>query len=301
MLTVTDLVESLNYGNYTVSLHLDDLTPQMRDVAKKELRETSDNRENGIRELRKLLRKETDLHCPLENDDWLVMFLRPTKFYPESALKLIKNYYNYKLKYSDLFKDLLPSNETNVFRQNVITVLPYRDQFGRRIVIIHYGKKWNYKKCSLTEIMKAVFLLVEISIQEPLTQVAGNIFIFDMDGMTLQHTWQFTPLYAKQMLDWLQDCVPTRVKNLHIVNQPYVFKVVFALFKPILREKLKSRVEFHGNDMNSLHRFISPECLPPVYGGSNEETIPSMDAYLQLLLANEKLFKAVNSYGYKKK
>lgn len=34
---------------------------------------------------------ETDLYVPLENDDWLIRFLRPTKFYPESARDLVSS------------------------------------------------------------------------------------------------------------------------------------------------------------------------------------------------------------------
>lgn len=77
---------------------------------------------------------------------------------------------------------------------------------------------------------------------EPSTQIAGAIVIFDMDGLSLQQTWQFNPPFAKRIVDWLQDAMPLRIKNIHIVNQPYIFNMVFALFKPFLREKLKNRV-----------------------------------------------------------
>jgi hypothetical protein len=33
--------------------------------------------------------EETDLKCPLDKDAWLVRFLRPCKFYPESAFQLV--------------------------------------------------------------------------------------------------------------------------------------------------------------------------------------------------------------------
>lgn len=32
---------------------------------------------------------EKDLHIPIDNDDWIVRFLRPCKFYPESARDLV--------------------------------------------------------------------------------------------------------------------------------------------------------------------------------------------------------------------
>lgn len=54
----------------------------------------------------------------------------------------IKNYYDFKVKHAGIYKDLLPSNERNVFLQNVLTVQPNRDQFGRRMLIIELGSKY---------------------------------------------------------------------------------------------------------------------------------------------------------------
>lgn len=187
---------------------------------------------------------ETDLKCPLDNDAWLIRFLRPCKYYPDSALKLVKNYYNFKVKHAAIYESLKPTNEKNIFEQNILTVLPNRDQHGRRILIVQLGKKWKHNKCSLDEIYKGCVLYLEAAMLEPTTQVAGAVVIFDMDGLSLQQTWQFTPPFAKRLVDLLQDAMPLRIKNLHIINQPYIFNMVFALFKPFLREKLKSRVSF---------------------------------------------------------
>jgi len=179
------------------------------------------------------LTAEKDLKSPWDNDAWLIRFLRPCKYYPESSLSLIKNYYNFKVKHSSVYDNLKPSRERNIFEQNILTVLPNRDQYGRRVLIIELGKKWKHNKCSLDEVAAML---------EPSTQIAGAIVIFDMDGLTLQQTWQFTPPFAKRIVDLLQEAMPVRIKNIHIVNQPYVFNMVFALFKPFLKEKLKSRV-----------------------------------------------------------
>jgi len=188
------------------------------------------------------LTAEKDLKCPLDNDAWLIRFLRPCKYYPESSLNLIKNYYNFKVKHSSVYANLKPSKERNIFEQNILTVLPNRDQCGRRVLIIELGKKWKHNKCSLDEVYKGCVLYLEAAMLEPSTQIAGAIVIFDMDGLTLQQTWQFTPPFAKRIVDLLQEAMPVRIKNIHIVNQPYVFNMVFALFKPFLKEKLKNRV-----------------------------------------------------------
>lgn len=142
---------------------------------------------------------------------------------------------------------------------------------------------------------------------EPTTQVAGAVVIFDMDGLSLQQTWQFTPPFAKRIVDWLQvnnrnyfqitqylnfslfqDSVPLRIKNIHIVNQPYIFNMVFALFKPFLRDKLRKRIIFHGTDRKSLHQYISPKCLPECYGGTLETPRVNGEDWLKLLLKCDK-------------
>lgn len=66
------------------------LTEEMQKLAEKELRETPEIREAAIIELRRLLHQNTDLHFR-DDDDFLLIFLRPCHFYPESAIKMVSN------------------------------------------------------------------------------------------------------------------------------------------------------------------------------------------------------------------
>lgn len=300
MLTVIEKLPSIDFNGFTLEVELGPPSPEIQEVAKRELRETPELQKESVERLRELLKAETDLKCPLDNDAWLVRFLRPCKYYPESALKLIKNYYSFKVKHANVYDGLKPSSEKNIFEQNILTVLPTRDQHGRRILIIELGKKWKHNKCSLDEVYKGCVLYLEAAMLEPTSQIAGTVVIFDMDGLTLQQTWQFTPPFAKRIVDWLQDAMPLRVKNIHIINQPYIFNMVFALFKPFLREKLKSRIIFHGTDRKSLHKYLSPKCLPQSYGGNLQVPVVSGPQWLELLLICDKEYEAINSYGYKK-
>lgn len=77
------------------------LTEEMEQLAHKELRETKEIREAAIIELRRLLHENTELHFR-DDDDFLLIFLRPCHFYPESALKMVSTlfYYLQKLKKS---------------------------------------------------------------------------------------------------------------------------------------------------------------------------------------------------------
>lgn len=161
-------------------------------------------------------------------------------------------------------------------------------------------ERWKHKEVTLDEVFKGCVVFLEAATLEPETQVHGAVVIFDMDGLSLQQTWQFTPQFAKRIVDWLQDSVPMRIKGIHIVNQPKIFQIVFALFKPFLREKLRNRIFFHGSDYNSLHKYISPQYLPPNYGGSSQIPRVNGDQWYDLLRQCDREYKAINSYGFKK-
>lgn len=64
------------------------LDETMQELARTELRETPEVREAAIIELRRLLHQNTDLHYR-DDDDFLLIFLRPCHFYPESAIKMV--------------------------------------------------------------------------------------------------------------------------------------------------------------------------------------------------------------------
>lgn len=134
---------------------------------------------------------------------------------------------------------------------------------------------------------------------EPETQVCGAVVIFDMDGLSLNQVWQFTPAFARRIVDFLQESMPLRLKGLHVINQPKIFNMVFAMFKPFLKEKLRNRIYFHGSDQSSFHKHISPECLPTHYGGTLSIPRVRGDQWYELLMQCDKEYEAINSFGYK--
>lgn len=64
------------------------LTAEAKKIAEIELNETPERVAEATVELRRLLHENTDLYFR-DDDDFLKIFLRPTHYYPESALKLV--------------------------------------------------------------------------------------------------------------------------------------------------------------------------------------------------------------------
>jgi hypothetical protein len=61
-------------------------------------------------------------------------------------------------------------------------------------------------------------------------------------GLSLSQIVHFTPMFAAMLLEWLQECVPLRVKGIYFVNNSYAFNILFKVFKPFIQAKLRKRV-----------------------------------------------------------
>ncbi|XP_026487299.1 alpha-tocopherol transfer protein-like [Vanessa tameamea] len=266
--------------------------------ARSELRETPENIENGLKDLRNLLKNESNLFIPIDDDEFLLKFLRPSKFYAESAFKRIQAYYKFRLSHKDYCQDLYPSSIRVAFDHSIISILSPRDQEGRRIMFVESGERWNPRDVPLREVFRGVQLGLEAAMVEPRTQVCGVVVVLDMKGLSFTQIMQFTPSFAKMVVDWIQDCIPIRLKGVHIVNQPYIFNMLFAIFKPFLRQKLRSRIHFHGYDKKSLLKHIHEDALMKRVGGSLPDDEISGEVLWKMLYHYEDNLKRSDSYGY---
>lgn len=101
-----------------------------------------------------------------------MIFLRPCKFYPESALELMRRVADFKVKQAALLDNLMPSDEKEAFTEhNIINVLKNRDHKNRRVLIVQAGKAWNPSKVNCDQVFRMFYLIHELAIQEPETQV----------------------------------------------------------------------------------------------------------------------------------
>lgn len=70
-------------------LDLGPLSEDVKLIAKYELRETPEIVELALKELKALLDADHSIYYRTDDDDFLLIFLRPTKFYAQSAYELV--------------------------------------------------------------------------------------------------------------------------------------------------------------------------------------------------------------------
>ncbi|XP_034941466.1 clavesin-1 [Chelonus insularis] len=270
-------------------------------IAERELRETPENIRNGIAELKKLLEESETLYYRTD-DDFLLIFLRPCKFYPASAFALMQRIADFKVKNAALLDNLVPDDEkTAILESNVVNVLKNRDHKRRRVLVVNAGKSWDPSKVSSDQIFRLFYLVHEAAILEPETQVRGVVVIMDFDGLSMKQVLGLSPSFSMRLLTFIQEAMPLRLKEVHIVKQPFLFDLVWKMFKPFTREKLRKRMFFHGSKMTSLHAHLAPSHLPKNYGGELPEIDYTSADWYPTLQKCVPSIKEWNSYGYRKK
>uniref|UniRef100_A0A1Q3FZQ0 Putative phosphatidylinositol transfer protein sec14 n=1 Tax=Culex tarsalis TaxID=7177 RepID=A0A1Q3FZQ0_CULTA len=244
---------------------------ELLEFARKELRETPEIRAAAILELRALLKDATDLHYK-DDDEFLLIFLRPCHFYPESALKMMRRIAEFKKTNHNLLHNLMPEDEKKAFTEhNVVNVLANRDQKGRRVLLVNCGQLWDPKAVSSEQLFRLFYIIHLLAQLEPETQINGAVVIMDFDGLGMKQVKALSPSFSKLLLTFIQEALPLRLKEVHIIKQPFIFKMVWALFTPFIKEKLNKRMFFHGANMKQFHQYISPDVLPKNYGGNLPE------------------------------
>ncbi|XP_020286488.1 clavesin-1 [Pseudomyrmex gracilis] len=274
--------------------------PEAKAVAEKELRETEENVKKGLETLKQLLAEDNTLYFSTD-DEYLLHLLRPCKFYPQSALELMRRIADFREKHAVLLHDLKPSDEREaIVDNNIVNLLKNRDHKNRRILLVNCGKLWDPSKVTCDQLFRVFYLIHLMALDEPEAQIFGAAVIMDFDGLSMKQVMGLTPAFSMRLLSFIQDAMPLRLKEVHIVKQPFLFNMVWQMFKPFVKEKLKKRMFFHGTKMSSLHNFIPPSHLPKNYGGELPEIDYTSANWYPTMLAMEEKIKERNAYGRRK-
>ncbi|KFM57733.1 Alpha-tocopherol transfer protein-like protein, partial [Stegodyphus mimosarum] len=93
--------------------------------------------------------------------------------------------------------------------------------------------------------------------------------IFDFTGFSLEQIFKFaSPKFVTFMFNSIQDCLPYRIRSMHVVNEPTLFSIFYNIVKFAIPSKLKDRIFMHGKNLEELQKHFPPEILPEELGGT---------------------------------
>jgi len=241
------------------------LHPDYRLVAEMHWNESDAETPRLIEELKEAARRE-GLSVP-DYYHLYVKYLRGGGMDVATALQIIKSLIREYRVTPNLFKDLLPlSKGEKVFRQNFGSVLPFRDQRGRRHFLIIAGN-WDPSEVSFDEAWSALYKTIELISLEPKTQVAGCSVIIDASGFSMRHFLAIKLEHQRAVVNFVQKSFPIWFREFHIIKAFRLAKAAYNLLKPFLQERVKESINFHDS-FEELHEYVSPDSLPEEFGGT---------------------------------
>lgn len=116
------------------------------------------------------------------------------------------------------------------------------DNISYKIFFLLISELWDTSKVSTDSIFRMFYLIHEAAILEPESQIRGTVVIMDFEGLGLKQVKSFSPSFSFRLLSFIQEAMPLRLKEVHMVKQPFIFNMVWTVFKPFIKEKLGKRV-----------------------------------------------------------
>lgn len=233
----------------------------------------------SIQGLRGLIFQSRDLEFKnnmKQDDATLLKFLYARKFIVAEALELLLNYYWYRKKNHEIFKDFtVDAGDIRLALENGLPgVLSSKDRKGRCVLVIN-ANNWDCSY-SLISVYRALLFSLEYLINDIANQANGFVVIVDWTEFSFRQSMNLKPGTLKLMIEGLQDCFPARFKGIHFIGQPWYVEAALTVIKPFLKDKTKERIYVHGNNLSTLHDYVAKDILPAEMGGEQPSHNPEI-------------------------
>ena len=245
------------------------LTAEDVKIAVNELNEPSKHGER-IQEIYKIRNLYKTQGCGIklidDSDEFLLRFLRARRFYQNEALKLLNNYHLYMNNWPELKEKIEnPHLVKHVFEAGCFIALESRAIDGSVVCIGRPGKLDNFV---FSDYVAAVILSINVLLKEETNQIHGITFLIDRKYLTLSFMQLMRPYFVKKFIDLYQKVLPIRIRSINLLNESAFFHVLYAMSNLFISDSSRQMLVFHGINLNSLHKYVKGDDLPPCYGGT---------------------------------
>ncbi|EDV98913.1 retinol-binding protein pinta [Drosophila grimshawi] len=281
------------------SLQIRPLRPELQAIAIQELNELPDRLADDIEALRDWVLKQPHL-CACTDDQFLLAFLRGTKFSLERAKQKFDRFYTLQATIPEIFNERRLADDPltlDIIRSGVLLRLPQDEHdIGPCVTIIRAGS-YDTSKYKFQDIIRVGSMFGEIMMfEDENATVSGYVEIMDMKGVTGAHLFALRPDLLRKFSTYADEAMPTRQKGIHFINVPSAFETGFNTLRSFFPAKIKSRISV-SSDPDAIFNIVPCEYLPLEYGGTNG-IIEDISRSMEMLLSSyAQYFVASQDFG----
>ncbi|XP_017755441.1 PREDICTED: clavesin-2-like [Eufriesea mexicana] len=248
-----------------------------RSIYEEETRFDKRDKKLAIKTVRAILREMPDVDLKHCTDEYITRFLLARKYRTEQAAALIAAYQAQVAHRQDIFGNLTARDPAlqRALRAGIPGVLPARDRKGRCVLVI-LASQWDPIAVPALSVQRAIFLVLEILIQDPRNQQSGFVAVVDWSGFSLRQGGALGAAALRNLIAALRGRFPARFKAIHFLSAPLYVQATLALVKPFLDEKTRNKIYLHGNNLSTLHEHLPTDILPAELGGTGPAFNPGL-------------------------
>ncbi|XP_068901978.1 alpha-tocopherol transfer protein-like isoform X2 [Tenebrio molitor] len=195
-------------------------------------------------------------------------FLRGCNFSLETCKRKLDMYFTMKTAVPEFFRnrDVARPELRQILKQAHLVCMPGLTPDGKRVSIA--GASPDFHLTNVADLFKLLTMMADVRLHAEKFGVAGDVYILDAAATSLTRQFlKMSPVLLKKFFVCVQEAYPVKIKEVHVVNAGPVVEMIMAVVRPLLKEKLRSRIHLHSR-LESLHQFVPKDLLPEEYGGS---------------------------------
>jgi len=258
----------MSKGITDIDEYVCNLSDELQELAKEELRETPAHREFALKALREWIESHPRISATRLDSNFLLRFLRAKKFSVPITQEGIERYLLLRQSYDSCFQNLdmtLPNMKT-LIDLGYIFAVPQRDSLGRRVVITRPGVFDPYKFPN-SDLLKIHGMAYETLMEDEENQIRGFVHVVDAAGVSLPYMTLFTPKEAVRIVKNAENTLPMRHKEICAIKMHASIKFAADFALGLVTQKLRGRIQFHTS-IASAAETIDVSLLPQEYGGT---------------------------------
>ncbi|KAF7287655.1 hypothetical protein GWI33_006000 [Rhynchophorus ferrugineus] len=206
---------------------------------------------------------------PEMQDEQLGIYLIACNNDIEATKNCIIAYFKHRALGPELFSDRSITREDLklVHKVSQMAIIPKRTK-DNYMIVLGQLKDTSYSNFYVDAQAKYLYMLLDCLLYNDPPN--GLIVIINIKGVGLMHLTRLKVSIVKKFFQYLQEALPTKLKEIHVLNTSYVFDKAMLIMKPFMSKELFDIIIKHPPNMDLDHFFenyISADLFPADLGG----------------------------------
>ncbi|KAL5241385.1 hypothetical protein ACI65C_008795 [Semiaphis heraclei] len=240
-----------------------------------------------IEALKERLKENNDL--PPIRDKLVVMFLHSSYFDVDVAYKTIIANYKYRKELPYMFENYDPSSEEmkQVFDSMSISIV-FNPSTGKQERILYTNfkttdpREYDYVRCVRYFLMMLEYLMVTTGTFD------GVVLTMNSKGVCWRHITKTPMNTMKKMLGFVQEALPVRLKEVHVLNAGTIISMLFNIIRPFMRSTLMNLLKVFPENSTEIFNHVPIDIMPQEMGGNGKSHYEyTEETYNQMLSARD--------------